>query len=54
MFYPAEDYHHDYYARNRYQPYCQVTIPPKLEKLRKRFAELLKSRAAGGELTAPK
>jgi peptide-methionine (S)-S-oxide reductase len=53
MFYPAED-HHNYYARNPYQPYCQVTIPPKLEKLRKRFAELLKSRAAGGELTAPK
>jgi peptide-methionine (S)-S-oxide reductase len=41
-FYPAENYHHNYYARNPYQPYCQYTIPPKLEKLRKRFADLLK------------
>jgi peptide-methionine (S)-S-oxide reductase len=42
-FYPAENYHHNYYARNPYQPYCQYTIPPKLEKLRKRFMDLLKS-----------
>lgn len=44
-FYPAEDYHRKYYANNTYQPYCQITIPPKLNKLRKRFGELLKSRA---------
>ncbi|MGE5305694.1 MAG: peptide-methionine (S)-S-oxide reductase MsrA [Alphaproteobacteria bacterium] len=44
-FYPAEDYHRKYYANNTYQPYCQITIPPKLNKLHKQFSELLKSRA---------
>lgn len=42
-FYPAESYHQKYYANNPYQPYCQVMIPPKLNKLQKQFAELLKS-----------
>jgi peptide-methionine (S)-S-oxide reductase len=41
-FYQAEDYHRKYYANNPYQPYCQITIPPKLNKLHKQFAELLK------------
>lgn len=40
-FYPAEDYHKDYYARNKNQGYCQVVIAPKLEKVQKEFAELL-------------
>ncbi|MDP3901539.1 MAG: peptide-methionine (S)-S-oxide reductase MsrA [bacterium] len=42
-FYPAEDYHQDFYRRNPEQPYCQVVINPKLEKLQKEFANLLKS-----------
>ena len=42
-FYPAEDYHQKFYASNPYQPYCQYTIPPKLNKLHKQFSELLKS-----------
>ncbi|MGH7827621.1 MAG: peptide-methionine (S)-S-oxide reductase MsrA [Candidatus Binatia bacterium] len=42
-FYEAEEYHQKYYARNPYQPYCQFTIPPKLEKLHKQFRDLLKS-----------
>jgi peptide-methionine (S)-S-oxide reductase len=42
-FYPAEDYHRNYYARNPYQPYCQMTIPPKLNKLHKQFTGLLQS-----------
>lgn len=42
-FYEAEEYHREYYAKNPYQPYCQFTIPPKLDKLRKQFAALLKS-----------
>jgi peptide-methionine (S)-S-oxide reductase len=32
-FYPAEDYHQGYYDANSSQPYCQVVITPKLEKL---------------------
>lgn len=32
-FYPAEDYHQEYYDNNSNQPYCQVVIAPKLEKL---------------------
>lgn len=32
-FYPAEDYHQEYYDNNSSQPYCQVVIAPKLEKL---------------------
>lgn len=33
-FYPAEDYHHDYYRRNKDRnPYCRVVIRPKLAKL---------------------
>jgi peptide-methionine (S)-S-oxide reductase len=44
-FYDAEDYHQKYYAKNPYQPYCQFMIPPKLKKLHKQFAELLKSHA---------
>jgi len=32
-FWPAEDYHQDYYRQNRAQPYCQAVIAPKLGKL---------------------
>ncbi len=33
-FYPAENYHQDYYQRNKMRnPYCQIVIVPKLEKL---------------------
>ena len=42
-FYEAEDYHRKYFANNSYQPYCQFIISPKLQKLQKRFADLLKS-----------
>jgi len=41
-FYPAEDYHKDYYERNKNSnPYCEVVINPKLEKVQQKFAELL-------------
>ncbi|MDB5238081.1 MAG: Peptide methionine sulfoxide reductase msrA [Candidatus Kaiserbacteria bacterium] len=40
-FYPAESYHKDYYAQNTSAPYCQVVIEPKIEKVKKRFAELV-------------
>lgn len=42
-FYPAEQEHLDYYARNKGNPYCEVVIEPKLEKAQKKFAELLKT-----------
>lgn len=42
-FYPAEDYHQDYYVNNSYQPYCQVVINPKLAKFRKKYAAQLKA-----------
>jgi peptide-methionine (S)-S-oxide reductase len=32
-FYPAEDYHRDYYDTHRTAGYCRVVIAPKLEKL---------------------
>jgi peptide-methionine (S)-S-oxide reductase len=41
-FYPAENYHRDYYAQNVSAPYCQLVIEPKLEKVRKRFHELVR------------
>jgi peptide-methionine (S)-S-oxide reductase len=41
-FYEAENYHRDYYAKNAAQPYCQLVINPKLEKVQAKFAELLK------------
>ena len=41
-FYPAEDYHQNYYALNRNAPYCTYVIRPKLEKFKKAFQEVLK------------
>ena len=41
-FYPAEDYHRDYYRRNPRQPYCQAVISPKLAKFRAHFQSKLK------------
>ncbi|ACL25376.1 peptide-methionine (S)-S-oxide reductase MsrA [Chloroflexus aggregans] len=38
-FYPAEDYHQEYFARNPYQPYCQFVVAPKVAKFRKLFAD---------------
>jgi peptide-methionine (S)-S-oxide reductase len=42
-FYPAEDYHREYYDRNPEQAYCQVVISPKVSKLRQKYAEKLKA-----------
>ena len=43
-FYPAENYHQDYYENNKNtNPYCSVVIRPKLEKFEKVFAQKLKS-----------
>jgi peptide-methionine (S)-S-oxide reductase len=45
-FYPAEDYHQDYYNLNGDQPYCSYVIKPKLEKFRKVFKDKLKTQAS--------
>ena len=41
-FYPAEDYHREYFSRHPQQPYCQAVISPKLSKFRKQWAKRLK------------
>ncbi|KGT46394.1 MULTISPECIES: peptide-methionine (S)-S-oxide reductase MsrA [Acinetobacter] len=41
-FYPAEDYHQNFFAKNPTQGYCNFAIPPKLNKLRSKFVDLLK------------
>ncbi len=41
-FYPAEGYHQKYFEQNKTAPYCMLVIEPKIEKVRKRFAELVK------------
>jgi peptide-methionine (S)-S-oxide reductase len=41
-FYPAEDYHQEYYYNNGDAPYCTFVIAPKLEKFREKFANKLK------------
>lgn len=41
-FWPAENYHQEYYAQNPYAPYCQAVIDPKIAKLRQKFSALLK------------
>lgn len=43
-FWPAEDYHQDYFAQNPVQPYCRAVVAPKVAKLRQKFAARLKSR----------
>ncbi len=42
-FYPAEEYHDQYYRNNTFAPYCQFVITPKLAKFRKYFADRLKA-----------
>ena len=42
-FYPAENYHQEYYRRNADQPYCRAVIAPKVAKLRSKYLEKLKA-----------
>jgi peptide-methionine (S)-S-oxide reductase len=41
-FFPAEDYHQDYFKNNPMQGYCRVVIAPKVAKFRQHYAELRK------------
>ena len=42
VFYPAEDYHQQYFALHGSEPYCSLVVAPKVAKFRKRFAALRK------------
>ncbi len=44
-FYPAEDYHQEYFARNPNQGYCRVVVAPKVAKFRKQHFDRLKNPA---------
>jgi peptide-methionine (S)-S-oxide reductase len=44
-FYDAEDYHQQYYKNHPNAGYCEIIIEPKVEKLQKQFADLLKERS---------
>jgi len=41
-FYPAEDYHQDYYASNAHASYCSIVIEPKIRKLLRNFGDEVK------------
>ena len=43
IFYPAEDYHQEYFAQHPNQPYCRAVVSPKVVKFRAKFNQLLKS-----------
>jgi peptide-methionine (S)-S-oxide reductase len=42
VFYPAENYHKNYYQNHKSQPYCYYVIKPKMEKLKEVFSDKLK------------
>ena len=41
-FYPAEDYHQEYFSNNPNQPYCAAVVAPKVAKFRQKFTSRLK------------
>ena len=41
-FWPAEEYHQDFFAKNPNQGYCVAVVAPKVQKVRAKFAQLLK------------
>lgn len=45
-FYPAEEYHQNYFANNPHTGYCRAVVAPKVAKFRKTFADRLRARAA--------
>ncbi|HTH95421.1 MAG TPA: peptide-methionine (S)-S-oxide reductase, partial [Rhodocyclaceae bacterium] len=46
-FWPAENYHQDYFANNPFQPYCMAVVGPKVRKIREQFKELIKPELRG-------
>ena len=48
-FYPAENYHQEYFSRNPEQAYCQMVISPKMNKFRQQWTKRLKKSSMTGE-----
>lgn len=46
-FYPAEQYHHNYFASHPEQAYCRTVIAPKVQRVENRFQHLLRPPADG-------
>jgi len=44
-FWPAEDYHQEYFKNHPFQPYCMFTVAPKVKKVRQKFASRVKANA---------
>ncbi|GAA5218359.1 peptide-methionine (S)-S-oxide reductase MsrA [Corallincola platygyrae] len=42
VFYPAEDYHQQYFSMHGHEPYCSLVVAPKVAKFKQKFAALLK------------
>jgi len=45
-FYPAEEYHQEYFRHHRFQPYCLLVVAPKVSKFRKQHLDRLKKKSA--------
>ena len=50
-FYPAENYHQDYFELNGREPYCRYVVRPKVEKFKKNFADKVKAPGGAAEAT---
>lgn len=53
VFYPAENYHQDYYNNNQNKPYCKLVIQPKMDKFKKVFNDKLKKNQKQNEMKNP-
>ncbi len=51
-FYPAEEYHREYFRRNPERAYCQLVIAPKVAKFRQKYADRLRAAPPGRGQTA--
>jgi hypothetical protein len=46
VFWPAEDYHQDYFNKNGHAPYCQIVVAPKVEKIKKKYRKEIHSKCS--------